>query len=97
MSATFIARVSQVHQTYLVRNLSPHNPLFQTKLLALKTKFLIHYPTVVAAKKASGSLYKEMLQQARLASFFDAFAFLALLALSVIPFLYLLKSPKLKK
>jgi DHA2 family multidrug resistance protein len=96
MSATFIARVSQIHQTYLVGNLAPHNPLFQTKLMALKTKFLIHYPTVVATKKASGSLYREMLQQARLASFFDAFALLAVLAVAVIPLLYFLKSPKRK-
>ncbi len=41
-SATFIARVSQVHQNYLVGNLTPHNPMFQYKLMALKSKFLIH-------------------------------------------------------
>ena len=51
MSATFIARVSQVRQTYLVENLSPHNPMFQYKLMMLKSKFLIHYPSVLAAKK----------------------------------------------
>ena len=50
-SATFIARVSQVHQNYLVGNLTPHNPMFQYKLMALKSKFLIHYPSVMAAKK----------------------------------------------
>ena len=65
-SATFIARVSQVRQTYLVENLSPHNPIFQYKLAALKTKFLIHYPDVVAAKKASGSLYNQLLQRQNL-------------------------------
>lgn len=75
-SATFIARVSQVHQNYLVGNLTPHNPMFQYKLMALKSKFLIHYPSVMAAKKANGMLYKELLQQAKLASFFDAFTVL---------------------
>ncbi len=96
MSATFIARVSQVRQTYLVEHLSPHNPIFQHKLLMLKSKFLIHYPAVLAAKKASGSLYKELLQQARLASFFDAFSLLAFLSIAVIPLLLFIKEKKQK-
>ena len=96
MSATFIARVSQVRQTYLVENLSPHNPMFQYKLMMLKSKFLIHYPSVLAAKKASGSLYRELLQQAKLASFFDAFSVLAFLSVAVIPLLLLIKLKKQK-
>ena len=95
-SATFIARVSQVRQTYLVENLSPHNPIFQYKLAAMKTKFLMHYPSVIAARKASGSLYNQLLQQARLASFFDAFTVLAFLAVAVIPLLLLIKYKKPK-
>jgi len=90
-SATFIARVSQIRQTYLVSNLSPHNQIFRYKMLALKSKFLIHYPDVVAAKKASGTLYNQLLQQARLSSFFDAFTLLAFLAIAVIPLLLLIK------
>lgn len=96
-SATFIARVSQVHQNYLVGNLTPHNPMFQYKLMALKSKFLIHYPSVMAAKKANGMLYKELLQQAKLASFFDAFTVLALLCVIIIPLLFLLKTKKSRK
>ncbi len=97
MSATFIARVSQVHQNYLVGNLSYHNPVFQYKLMALKHKFLTYYPTVTAARKANGMLYKELLQQAKLASFFDAFTVLALLCVIIIPLLFLLKTKKSKK
>ena len=94
VSATFIARVSQVHQTYLVRDLGYHNVMFRYKLLMLKNKFLIHYPNVVAARKANGMLYKELLQQARLASFFDIFAVLAAICILVIPILLLLKYKK---
>ena len=64
--------------------------------MMLKSKFLIHYPSVLAAKKASGSLYKELLQQARLASFFDAFTVLALMCVIVIPLLLLIKANKQK-
>lgn len=94
LSATFIARVSQVHQNYLVGNLSPHNIMFQYKFMALKSKFLIHYPSVLAAKKANGMLYRELLQQSKLASFFDAFTVLALLCVVIIPLIFMLKTKK---
>lgn len=97
ISATFIARVSQIHQNYLCADLVYHNPIFRIKLTALKTKFLIHYPAVMAAKKANGMLYKQMLQQARLSAFFDAFTVLAALCLIVIPLLMFLKIKKAKK
>ena len=95
-SATFIARVSQVHQNYLVGNLSPHNPIFQYKLAALKAKFMHLYPSVLAARKADGMLYRQLQQQARLASFFDVFTVLALLCIIIIPLLYILKVKKQK-
>lgn len=94
MSATFIARVSQVHQTYLVGNLAAHNVIFRTKLMALQTKFLALYPSVLAHKKANGMLYKELLQQARLGAFFEAFTVLALMSIAIIPLLLLLKTRK---
>lgn len=91
-SATFIARASQVHQNYLVGNLSIQNPVFLNKLMMFKNKFLTYYPTTLATKKANGILYKELLQQARLASFFDIFLVLTLMCLCIIPLLYILKS-----
>jgi len=94
MSATFIARVSQVHQTYLAGNLTYHNPIFRIKLIALQHKFMHLYPSVVAYKKANGMLYKELLQQAKLASFFDAFTVLALMCVAIIPLLMLLKTKR---
>lgn len=97
ISATFIARVSQVHQNYLSGDLSFHNPVFQYKLMMLKNKFLIHYPSVIAAKKANGMLYKELLQQSKLASFYDAFSVLALMCVIIIPLLLMLKMKKNRK
>ena len=96
LSATFIARVSQVHQTYLVGNLSWHNPVFRMKLAALQHKFITLYPSVTAAKKANGMLYKELLNQARLASFFDAFTILALMCIVIIPLIFMLKCKRKK-
>lgn len=95
-SATFIARASQVYQSYFVRNLSVANPMYHVKLNALQSKFMHYYPTFSATRKASGTLYKQLLTQARLASFFEVFTILALMMLIVIPFIYILKSPKKK-
>ena len=95
-SATFIARASQVYQSYFVRNLSVANPMYHTKLNALQAKFLHYYPAFTASRKAGGTLYKQLLAQARLASFFEVFTVLALMMLIVIPFIYILKSPKKK-
>ena len=97
MSATFIARVSQVHQNYLVGDLAHHNWMFRYKLLMLKSKFLIHYPEVMAMRKANGMLYRELLQQSRLASFYDVFALLALLCVIVIPLMMFLKIKRVRK
>ena len=97
VSATFIARVSQVYQNYFVGDLSPHNPMFQIRFAALKTKFLTYYPSVMAARKANGMLYKQLLRQARLGAFFDVFIVLATMCLLIIPVVYILNSPKAKK
>ena len=97
ISATFIARVSQVYQSYYVGNLSPHNPMFTYKTMILKQKMMTYYPSVVASKKAYGLLYRELLAQARLSSFFMIFTLLALLMLSAIPIILLLKNKAKKK
>lgn len=96
ISATFIARASQVYQNYFVANLCPHNPMFHYKFTLLKHKFMAYYPSVLAARKADGMLYKQLLNQARLASFFDIFTLLALLMLAAIPLILLLKNKKAK-
>ena len=97
VSATFIARVSQVHQTYLVHNLSGENPYFYHKLMAAQAKFSIFFNHYTAARKAAGSLYNQMLVQARLCSFYDAFHVLAIMCILVIPLILILKNKSKKK
>ena len=91
VSSTFIARVSQVYQNYFVANLSTENPVYHAKLAAAQAKFMHYYPAYVASRKAGGSLYRELLSQARLASFFDVFTILALIIVLIIPFVLILK------
>lgn len=93
-SSTFIARGSEVYQNYLVEHLTYHNPMYRIHLAALQHKFALIYPTVVANRKASGLLYKQLILQSKLGAFYDAFLCLALLAMLSIPFLLLLKTKK---
>ena len=53
---------------------------------------MMMYPSVVAQKKAMGTLYKQLILQSKLGAFYDAFLLLALLAIVAIPFLLLLKT-----
>ena len=97
VSATFIARVSQVHQNYLVQNLSGENPMFHYRLMAAQTKFSAFFNHYTAARKAAGSLYNQMLVQAKLCSFYDAFHVLAVMCILVIPLVLILKNNSRKK
>ena len=91
-SSTFIARGGQVYQNNLVEHLAWHNPMYRMHLNALQHKFMMMYPSVVAQKKAMGTLYKQLILQSKLGAFYDAFLWLALLAIVTIPFLLLLKT-----
>ncbi len=93
MSSTLIARLSQVHQTYLVENLSNFNLIFQQKIHTLSGNFM-SFSGNYALHKAGGILYKELLAQSRLMAFVDVFAIFALVAFLLIPFSFLLKVPK---
>ena len=95
--STFVTRVSQVHQNYLVAYLSPTNLNFQYKLMILKTKFLTYYSPFIAAKKANGMLYKQMLSQCKLCAFYDVFLLLSLMCILAIPLIFLFKIPKKRK
>ena len=94
LSSTFIARVSEVHQNYLVENLSRFNLTFQNHLAVLQSKFGIYFSPFIAAKKANGFLYKEMIYQSKMSAFYDIFQLLSLLCLLIIPLILFIRVPK---
>lgn len=94
VSTTFIMRVSQVHQSYLTHNLGTNDFEFFTRLAMAKMKFLHYFSPYLAQKKALGSIYKQLLQQAQLSAFYDAFLVLSLVAFIVISLILFLKNKK---
>ncbi len=92
ISSTLVARHAQIHQVYLVKNLSEFTLAFQTKFAALLHTFLANASSSYATAKANAYLYKSLLAQSRLMAYVDVFSTFALLAFLLIPLAFLLKT-----
>ncbi len=92
--STLISRHAQIHQAYLVDNLSDGNLVFLEKFAALKSALAINFGQVVAEQKAGFLMYGQLLQQANLMSFMDCFKIAGILCLSLLPLCYLFKRVK---
>ncbi len=95
--STLISRYSQIHQGYMVGNLTPLNPVFNAKLSAMKGAFMQMTSSNVAEHMAKYSIYGEMLQQSSLWAFMEAFRIFGLACIVIIPLMFLIKESGLKK
>lgn len=91
MSSTIVARHSQIHQGYLVDNLSNFNSVFQVKMAGWTSTFISGASSSFAINKANAYAYKQMLVQSNLMAYVDAFAIVALIAFLLIPLPFLMK------
>lgn len=91
MSSTLVARHSQMHQNYLVDNLSNYNLVFQNKMAAWTHTFISNASSSFAISKANAYAYKQMIVQSNLFAYVDTFAIVALLAFILIPFSFFMK------
>lgn len=95
--STLLHRYSQTHQTYLVENLNPFNPIYQEKLTRLTQFFSQHTETASANYLAKAALHNELLKQAALSAYVDDFKLFALLSIIVIPLIFLFENVKRNK
>lgn len=94
LAASFSISLSQVHQTYLVKNMSVYNINFIRRFSALKIFFLHHGSNYIAVRKANILLFKQMLVQAKLCAYADLFQIFAAVTFLIIPLVFLLKLNK---
>jgi len=94
LASSFSISLAQVHQTYLLKNMSVYNPNFINHFNALKSAFLHHGEAVIAAKKANLALYNQLLVQSKLCAISDLFIIAATLTFLAIPLVLLLKIEK---
>lgn len=91
LSSTLVARHSQIHQNYLVDNLSNYNQVFQTKMAGWVHTFISGASSTFAVNKANAYAYKQMVMQSTLFAYVDTFAIVAALAFILIPIAFLMK------
>ncbi len=91
LSSTMVARLSQAHQVFLVENLSNTNPVFYNRMSIMAHKFMISLSQYSAIHKAGVLYYKQLIVQAKIFAYSDAFAIFALMAFCMIPLGFLLK------
>ena len=80
-----VSRLSQVHQTYLVGNLAGTNPEFLHRLSVMTHNFMTRLPEFSAMHKAGAVYYNQLITQARIFAYSDAFALFALIAFLMTP------------
>ena len=97
LASSWTISLSQIHQTYLVKNMSEYSYNFITHFNSLKSAFLRQGEAVIAAKKANVILYKQLLLQSKLMAISDLFALCAILTFLMIPLVVLLKVNKPSK
>ena len=88
---TLLARATQRHQALLVGHLSPDNPLYLDRLNAL-TAALAPQFGAGASEQAMALLYQELVRQATLLAYIDAFRLITLVCLACIPLVFLFRS-----
>ncbi len=90
MSSTLVTRLSQLHQTYLVKNLSNFSLTYQTHLNATAHKLMTAFTAPDSMARAGGYFYRQLQQQAKLMSFVDVFEMFALIAFCLVPLAFFL-------
>jgi DHA2 family multidrug resistance protein len=89
---TLLARRTQFHQTVLVSHMTPYDAPYRDALAGSAAMLQAHGSSAVdAGKQAHGLLYGSMMRQSSMLAFSDAFWVMAVLFLSVIPLMFLMK------
>lgn len=93
---TLLSRFSQIHQFNMVGNLHILNPVFAQKMSAYTAAFAQNMHITEAQLKANFLMYSQLLQQSTLWSYMDAFRLFGLVALLIIPIVFLIKKPEIR-
>ncbi len=92
---TILARRAQFHQSHLIGYLTPFDSAFQ--IASQKGMQILQYKGVESFSLQNtrlGIIYKELLRQASMMSFNDAFYLISILMISILPFVFIMKRRK---
>ena len=90
--ATLISRGAQKHQFMLIQNLNDTAQPYIERVHAYSSAFMTNFDPHTATYLGKGLVYRQLMQQANLFAFIDAFRTFAVAALIIIPLIFLLKN-----
>lgn len=91
---TCVARFSQTHQYMMVEKLSDTNPIFLERLQTMIGSFSTMTDAATATFMAKSQLYAQLIQQSHLWAYVDTFRWFAIASISILPLMFLVRSPK---
>ncbi len=93
--ATLLARRAQVHQAMLVAHLTPYDMPFRNAVQGAQRMLMMQGSTpTVAHMQAQGLLYGNLVRQANMLAYVDAYWLLGWTFLAMIPLMFFMKSVK---
>jgi MFS transporter, DHA2 family, multidrug resistance protein len=98
LANAYVRQLTQVHQTYLVGNISPLNPAYHQSINAMTGALARSGASASSAHSTAQALIYNLVQnQAGMQAYVDAFRVMAVLFFMVIPVALLLRTPPFKK
>ncbi len=94
---TLLARHSQVHQAYLIQNLTPSGRVYQQQLSQGAGDLAPKIGSAMSGAGALGRIYSSLNIQALLLSYMDDFRYLALASFACLPVVFALRKARARK
>ena len=91
---TMVSRGAQTHQTHLAAHLTPYDPNFQIAREAMEQAMILKGAGQSAQTAADATIYGQLLKQASMLSFNDAFLLLSLFMFLILPLAFLMRKGK---
>jgi DHA2 family multidrug resistance protein len=94
IGTTVLARRAQVHQNILVENVTPYSLAFQGYYAQVRQWLESHDPSASFGRGPLAAVYQEVLRQANMLAFNDAFLLLGWITAILLPLTLLMKKPE---
>jgi DHA2 family multidrug resistance protein len=91
ISSTMLAQRTQLHQTFLVENITPYQPAFQIRYEQILEWLKLHQPSLAYHKGVMAFIYQDILRHASILAFNDSFRVLAIATAFLIPLTLLIR------
>jgi DHA2 family multidrug resistance protein len=93
--ATLLSRRAQVHQFILVAHLTPYDPAYRNAAQGAQQLLMTQgSSSALAHIQAQGLLYGNLVRQANMLAYIDAYSLLGWTFILMIPFMFFMKSAK---